>query len=262
MNTRITGTMLLGLGLLSSGCADPGETSLRITAYGEEYIEDEIPSDALVDGWTIDFRRFLIAITEVAADGEPLDGTFVVDLTQASGGDGHELGSIALPAAGMPAVEFRVAPFDTATPVSATDDDVATLSDAGASLWVEGTATKGDRTVSFAWAFTTDTHYVECHSTADLAGDAPKSQLTLHADHLFYDDLDSSTPNTAFDLVASADTDGDGEVTEAELRALDITGQTRYQVGSRNVTELWSYIEVQTSTVGHIDGEGHCELGS
>ena len=263
MLRRSSPAPLATLALLLCACPrDPGDTELRVSAYGEEFIEDRIPADVLVDGWEIDFSRFLVAISEVEADGVPLEGAFVVDLTQSSGGEGHELGTVTLPAEGSPALGFRVAPTSQATPVSATDDDVATLVDAGASFWVEGTASKGGQTVSFAWAFTTDTRYVECHSTAALAeGQGAKSQLTFHADHLFYDDLDSETPNVAFDLVASADTDADGEVTEAELRALDISGQSRYQVGSRDVTDMWSFIEVQTGTVGHIDGEGHCEVG-
>src|SRR5690606_19242015 len=111
-------------------------------------------------------------------------------------------------------------------------------------------------------SFATDTRYVECHAAADLAEGDASSQLTIHADHLFYDDLDSEEPNVAFDLVASADADANGEVTTEELRALDITAQTRYQVGSRDITELWGFIEAQTATLGHIDGEGHCEIGS
>lgn len=253
---------LVSLGLLAAACTDPGQATLHITAYGEAFVEDRIPAEMVVDGWEIEFHRFLVAISEVEADGEPLEGAFVVDLTQGSDGEGHPLGRVTLPAEGQPTLAFRVAPLATATPVSATDDDLATLIDAGASLWVEGAATKGDRTVSFAWAFATDTRSVNCQSTAELVdGETATSQLTFHADHLFYDDLDSATPNVAFELVAAADVDADGEVTEAELRALDITTETRYQVGSRDVTELWSYIEVQTGTLGHIDGEGHCELG-
>lgn len=252
---------LLSLGLLTAACTDPGQSTLRVTAYAEAFVEDRIPAEVLVDGWAIEFQRFLVAISAVEVDGEPLAGAFVVDLTRGSGGEGHLLGSLTLPAGGEPTLAFRVAPLSTATPVSATEDDVATLVDAGASLWVEGTATRSDRTVSFAWPFTTDTRYVDCQSSAELIdGREATSQLTFHADHLFYDDLDSETPNVAFDLVAAADVDTDGQVTEAELRALDITTQTRYQVGSREVTELWSFIEAQTGTLGHIDGEGHCEL--
>lgn len=255
---------LLSLALLSIACgADPGQATLRVTAYGEEYIEDRIPAADLVDGWEIDFTRFLVALRDIEADGEALEGAFVVDLTRGSGGDGHALGQLTLPAMDQPNLSFRVAPVDAATPVAATEADVATLVDAGASIWVEGQATRGGQTLGFAWVFATDTRYVECQSTAELApgGDAA-SQLTIHADHLFYDDLDSEEPNVAFDLIASADADGDGEVTEAELRAVDITGQARYQVGSRDITELWSFIAAQTGTLGHIDGEGHCDVGS
>ncbi len=261
---RSSPASLFTLALLLGACAEQAEPStLRITAYGEEFIEDRIPADVLVDGWEIDFDRFLIAISAVEAEGEPLEGAYVVDLARSTGGEGHELGMLALPAGGTPLLDFRVAPPSEASPVSATDADVATLVDAGASLWVEGTATRGDQTVTFAWAFETDTRYVGCHSTAELrAGQEAHSQLTIHADHLFYDDLDAEDPNVGFDLVASADADADGEVTTEELHALDITGQTRYQVGSREITDLWGFIEAQTGTLGHIDGEGHCEIGS
>lgn len=258
-------TSFLALGLFLGACADDaGQATLRVTAYGEEFIEDRIPADVLVDGWTLELSRFLVAFEAVEADGEPLEGSFVVDLTRSSGGEGHDLGVLTLPAEGEPRLSFRVAPpGPDASPRSATDDDVTTLVDAGASMWVAGAATKGTQRVSFTWAFTTSTHYVECRSTAELRdGEEASAQLTIHADHLFYDDLDSETPNVAFDLVAAADADGDGDVTMQELRATDITGQARYQVGSRDVTDLWSFIEVQTGTVGHIDGEGHCELGS
>src|SRR5690606_6639584 len=139
-----------------------GEAELRITAYGEEYIEDRIPAEDVVDRWEIDFSRFLIALRDVEADGEPLAGAFVVDLTRSSGGEGHALGSLMLPAMGQPQLDYRVAPVDAAAAVSATDDDVRTLVEAGASIWVEGEATKAGQTLRFSWAFATDTRYVEC----------------------------------------------------------------------------------------------------
>ncbi len=108
--------------------------------------------------------------------------------------------------------------------------------------------------------FDTDTTYVNCETDQKLEdGGQATSQITIHADHLFYDDLVSDDPNVAFDLVASADTDGDGNVTEAELAALDISGEDRYQVGDLPVTDLWGFISAQTKTLGHIDGEGHCD---
>jgi hypothetical protein len=255
---------IIALALLPGACAeDDGQATLRLTAYGEPYIEDRIPAEELVDGWEVVFERFLIAISEVDANGEPLAGAFVVDLARASGGQGHALGTVTLPAEDGPRLAFRVAPVTAATPVAATDADVTALVSAGASLWVEGRATRGGHTVTFAWTFDTDTRYVDCESTAGLEdGKEASSQLTIHADHLFYDDLDAEDPNVAFDLVAAADADADGDVTPAELRALHITTQARYQVGSRDITELWSFIAAQTGTLGHIDGEGHCDIGS
>ena len=263
---RFTRSWPLLVASLSIACEeDPGEATLRITAYGEEFIEDRIPEEVFVDGWSVDFDRFLVAIGEIQADGAPLEGTFVVDLTSPSMGQGHELGELRLAAGDHPRIDYRIAPIArsvVATPIAATEDDVAQLVDVGASLWVEGRAAKDDRTVAFAWAFSTDTRYVDCETAAPLVdGDEAEGQITIHADHLLYDDLDSEDPNVAFDLVASADANGDDQVTAQELQAVDITTEARYQVGSRDVTDLWSFIEVQTRTVGHIDGEGHCEQG-
>lgn len=92
-----------------------------------------------------------------------------------------------------------------------------------------------------------------------MNGEVP-GEITIHGDHLFYDDLFSETPNVAFDLIAAADKDGDGVITELELRKLDIRAQDRYQVGDLTaITDLWSFIEQQTTTLGHFNGEGHCD---
>ncbi len=253
-------TMALMLGACDEAADVPADTTLRISAYGEEFVEEGIPAQELVDGWRIDFDRFLVAISEVESDGVELPGSFVVDLSRASGGEGHTLGEVLVPAVDHPHLSFTVAPPQQATAVSADAPDVQQLVDEGQSMWVEGRATRADVTLRFFWGFDTATRYEECHGVAELATDEePRSQLTLHADHLFYDDLDSEEPNVAFDLIASADTDGDGEITPAELAAVDITTEARYQVGSREITDLWGFIEAQTRTVGHIDGEGHCE---
>jgi hypothetical protein len=118
----------------------------------------------------------------------------------------------------------------------------------------------GGEVVTFAWAFDSDTLYSPCEIDTELAADGEASaQITIHADHLFYDDLDSSTPDVAFDLIAASDANADGAVTQEELAAVDITAEARYQVGSHDIKDLWSFIAYQATTVGHINGEGHCE---
>jgi hypothetical protein len=96
-------------------------------------------------------------------------------------------------------------------------------------------------------------------------GDTVTAQATIHADHFFYDDAVSEEPNVAFQLIADADANADNAITMDELGAVDIRGQARYQTGSNkdpagnSIMNLRQYIEYQAITLGHINGEGHCE---
>ena len=132
--------------------------------------------------------------------------------------------------------------------------------DGGFSVYIAGSATKGEEVKTFAWGFATRTQYKACESEALVkAATSATVQLTIHGDHLFYDDLFSETPSVRFDLIAAADGDGDGDITQAELEAVDLRPLENYQVGSTGITDLWKFVEHLTSTLGHIDGEGHCE---
>ncbi len=63
-----------------------------------------------------------------------------------------------------------------------------------------------------------------------------------------------------FQLFADADADGNHAITLDELAAVDITGLANYQVGNAtDVTDLAAFVVAQTATLGHIDGEGHCQ---
>lgn len=236
-----------------AGCSDadeetPGEGAYTMTAYGEAFVEDKIPAEE-TDGWEIEFSRLEVNIAELSArndDGESVevDEVFTVDLTEDSGGEGHVLTTIEdAPAGRYNDLTYRIAPANGQPAIR-----------------VAGTATKDSTTKTFAWTFETDELYENCQTSAMLDdGGEATSELTIHADHFFYDDLESSEPNVAFDLIASADADDDGEVTLEELADVDITGETRYQVGSRDITDLRGFVEAQTKTLGHIDGEGHCD---
>lgn len=221
---------------------DPG--TLQVAIYGEAFIEEGIPADELVDGWAIAFTAFDVRVGDVSAAAGHEDPALqradeaTFDLTQPSNGEGQLVIEGEVPAGAYDHVEYRVA-----------------------SIHVEGSATRGEVTKTFVWDLATPTRYSHCEGTAVIDGNTARTQLTIHADHLFYDDLVSAEPNVAFDLIATADDDGDadGAVTQAELEAVDITGETRYQVGNAiEVTNLWAFIDRQSSTVGHIDGEGHC----
>ena len=258
------GVVLAGGLCLATGCSDPeeGEGTLRVSIYGEAFIEESIPADVVVDGWRIEFSKFLVSVGDISADEIALEGNFVFDLAEASGGEGHEVGTIMVPAGIVEHLDYRVGPSASATAGNAADADVELMNAMGYSVYVEGTATREGESIALAWGFETDTMYSHCETQQHVSdGDEATSQMTLHADHLFYDDLELPEPDVTFDLVAMADAEPDGSVTPQELSAVDITGLPNYGVGSRDIGDLWTFIAAQTSTLGHIDGEGHCEQG-
>ena len=233
-------TTLATVGLLLSACDSDsaGEGTLRFAAWGEDFIEQGIPADEFVDGWDLTFDSFVVSIEGVDADGEALPGSFDVELTDVSGGMGHELGMLVVSADRTPMVSWTLT-----------------------SLAARGSATRDGVTKTFDWAFDVSPRYIECDTETPVAdGEMTDVFLTVHGDHLFFDDLDSSEPQVAFDLIADADADDDGAVTLDELRGQTLDGQVRYQVGGRDISDLHGFIEAQALLVGHINGEGHCEI--
>jgi hypothetical protein len=256
----------VGCGDGSAGTDDPvGTGNLAVEVWGEDFVEQGIPASEFIDGWEVSFEKFLVAVDAIAVqrgNAEPDlhdDSQRVYDLTRP--------GPVAVFTGPVPAgrydhTAYRVSPAQSGALVgNAEQADVDLLVDQGYSIYVEGTATNGDRTKSFSWGFTSATTYQHCESSAEVTdGQSATVQLTLHADHLFYDDLFAEDPHITFDVVAQADDDDDGEVTQEELEAFDIMALPNYGTGSEGVDNLWDFIEHLTGTLGHIDGEGHCEV--
>lgn len=257
--------------LLGACGSDPADGTITATVYGEELIEEGIPADELVDGWAISFDKFLVSIGNVAGKAgegadEVGDSAFrIVDLAQASGGEGFELATFDAPGGHYDHYGYQLRADANATALNADAGDVTTMKSSGYSVWVRGSATKGAVTKSIDWGFTLKLTYAHCDLMASVDGNDLRAQATIHADHLFYDDAVADEPNVAFQLIADADTNGDNAVTLTELAAVDIRGEARYQVGSlkdpagNTIVNLRQYVEHQVVTLGHINGEGHCE---
>jgi hypothetical protein len=251
---------------------DPGSTgTITATVYGEDFIEEGIPADAFVDGWALSFDSFLVSVGQPAAkagEGGPEVGDagfYIVDLAQPSGGEGYELATFEAPAGLYDHYGYALAPDAGATVVNADPADAAEMKAQGYSVWLAGSATKGAETITFDWGFTVELGHAHCEMAEAIDGNDVVMQSTIHADHFFYDDAVSDEPGVAFDLVAASDDDGDGAVTLDELELTDLRAETRYQVGSNkapdgsDIANLRQYIEYQATTLGHINGEGHCE---
>lgn len=263
---RLSFALATAASLVACGGHDPG--TIEVTVYGEDFIEDTIPVDVFNDGWTVTFDKFLLSIGGVATsaghDAEQVDPTFeIFDLAQSSDG-GHLLTTFAdAPGGTYDHFGYVFKPEPAATAANATAADVDALVAAGHSVRVVGTATKGTQTITFDWGFALTAIHSHCDPGAEVDGNTVTIQATIHGDHLFYDDLVAAEPNVSFDLIAASDgADGsaaDGVVTPAELAARNITGEARYQVGSRDISDLWGFISAQVGTLGHLNGEGHCE---
>ena len=275
---------LLSALILTTACGsdddERGSGTASFEVYGEDFIEAGIPADEVADGWDITFERFLVVLGPVsvadttAGKGATLEGTTLFDLTAAGP---HEMGTTPeLAARGWDSVGFDIqaASADTERHSSASEADLELMLDEGYSVYAEGEATRDDVTKTFAWGFTGTTEYRDCVEV-DARGEEERLgilvsnggvtdvQLTIHGDHLFYDDLTAENAVLRFDPIAAADDDGnaDGDVTREELEAVLLVDidEGSYGTGSASdVNTLGDFVEALTTTLGHYQGEGHC----
>ena len=204
-------------------------------------------SSPTADGWDIGFERVLVSIGRAS-----LDGSDCSVYSQAR--YGRVLSLIGAPDAQKISESYALgrcdfgfaignASGDSLLGVGATADDLAFLRTAGndryggprgISLFVSGNAKKGDRTLSFAWAFRGRARYRECQTPLDgaLSGGLSLKQdddvavdVTLHAEALFAENPSDPESALRFDPIADADAlgNGDGEVTLDELSQVPLT---------------------------------------
>lgn len=269
-------TVALGCGGESAGTS-PGTVSLSI--WGEDYVAHQIPplmgsTVGFENGWTLRYTRFLVNVgdfTVAASDGTAggsLAPMRVYDLKSTT--TPFAIGRItAVPSRRMDRVSYRIGPATAAsTSGNATAADLALMQTGGYSVYVEGEGTRMGAAVRFRWGFTPNVRYESCAGPDASAGLAVPSggnvdaQITIHGDHFFYDDLQSVTARLRFDAVAAADADRDGAVTLDELARVDLTTLPSSQYGGGDmgrVRTLRDFITTIAATIGHFNGEGHCQ---
>jgi hypothetical protein len=257
-------------------CA-PTEGDLTFSTWGEEYIEKGIPASEFADGWGVTFDTFLVVLDGVeVSDGtssqakmpRPKLFNHVVPAPKPVFSAGK------LPARAYTQVSFMITPVtaDTELGQGATEADKALMTKGGYSVYVAGKAQKGAEQKRFAWGFTTKTLFADCRveeagkevlGVVVTSGGSLDAELTIHGDHLFYDDLQAPDAKLRFQNLADADANKDGEVTLAELAAVKLARLPKengpYGTGSAaDVTDLGAFVTGLTRTVGHFRGEGEC----
>jgi len=254
---------------------DGREGKLNITLWGEDYISEGIPAeddDGFSDGWSLKFDIFAINLGKLrVAEGNKspvvdTDTFKIYDLAKYQ--EPEIIESFVVPAAKYTNTGYSIAAATADSQAGNADAAVVTkMKENGWSIFAEGTATHKDgRNVSFSWGFDSTTRYEPCHSEGDLLDDDDDDddreediEITIHSDHLFMNSVAHDDPDLLFELVASAAND-DKHIGNEELKALNIENSDDYDTGSYNLPTMWEYMLHMSKTLGHIDGEGHCEM--
>ena len=283
---------LLALGLVVvAGCGSRGAAgTLRIAASGEQAAVDGYPSStgvAFVDGWTLAFDFVLVSLDALYVRRGGTGPTLEADAVVVALHDAVRQDVWTFPA--LPAQRYEDVGYEIAAPTassrpigSVTDVQIATMVAGGVTYWLHGTAHHPDHhDVVLDLRIPTHTAMSRCTSATDMArglvvtpsGTADHT-VTFHLDHVFFDSVVLPEPHLRFEAYAAA-AGGDFVVTWDELASQplanlhDIDGsplteggrQIFYDPGSTPlaVQDLRSFVYHQATTLGHFDGDGHCD---
>jgi hypothetical protein len=297
LGLALAGALVGALVGAAGGCAGddaaaPGAVRVRIS--GEQAAKVGYPftvdgeTVGFVDGWTLAFTKVVASVGGLrlrTASGDEASASVdhvVVSLTTDD--------PLAWTLEGVPArrwdrVSYRliVPPAGARLLGGATEDDAARLRAAGATLLVAGTARResGGETYTFELFSPDPVEAGACVSGFDgtdgvvvPAGGTADVEITLHLDHFFLDTLVGDA-KMRFEAIA-ATADAERHVSFDRLAMQDLTdlrdtagrplvdesgAPVVYDPGSTPLAapNLREFVRVASRTVGHFNGEGHCE---
>lgn len=247
------------------GCGAPSDGTVEVAAWGEDEVTEGFGADE-TDGWDLSFDHWYVGLGDVTLSSVDTDdvvvtgGSAVLDLV---GLDGPS--SIATLTA--PGERHRFG-FSTRVPEGADivdESDVADLMAAdGAVHWLQGSATDGTTTVTFDWTFGDEVDYTGCENGDDASDgiavssdETVSAEITLHTDHLLWTQLGTEQAALGFAALAAADADEDGEVTVAELQAVDPI-DVGYETSGISLDSLHAFLGYSITQMAHLNGDGLC----
>ncbi len=287
------GLIVAGVFVAACGTGDAGDGAVSIRVSGEGAAKEGYPfvkrgvEIAFADGWSLRFTKYLVSVGDLrlaSAEDEVAFEDRSVYVTDLHLGDPVVATIPGVAARRWERFSFRVVPPPAgAVKVGAVADaDVARMQAGGFNYWVEGTATKAGRTVSFAWGLANPTRATNCTSGVDdtdgvvvRTNSTATAEITFHLDHLFWDTLGSERATLRFDAIAGASDDDvvtwDELATQrlASLRGpggaplLDGAGQrVVYDPGSVPLAAqtLQAFMLATSAGQAHLDGLGLCTV--
>lgn len=291
MIARALVALPLLMGALSIGCdAGGGTGNLAIRISGEEAVKRGFPLDhdghklEFADGWTMRFDKYLVAAGNIRiremdrTTAAESDEIVVADLVK---GDPVIFTFEELPAQRWPRIQYEVsAPSDGARNLNGVfETDLARMIENGFNYWIEGSATKGGRTVTFAWGLRNPIRNSDCTSGTDgtpgvvvRRNSTVTAEITIHIEHMFWNSLGSEGGTMRFDAIAAmADENGvidlEALATQALSEPLDEHGEPLvdhngnpviYDPAAFPIDNLRDFLLVSASYQAHLNGTGIC----
>ena len=253
--------------------------------------------DAISDGWTVRYQKFLIAVGDIHASRSADPNDTIEDTTI------HLVDMIHAPATGVSIAKFEgitadrwdklgyVMPAAKSTDArdsDISDDDAKLMIDNSYTIYFEGTIAKTDgqscdinapttcvdeATVAFKWGVSNPTSFDDCGSAdgdkgfAVPSGGSVQLKPTIHGDHWFFSNIAQGSEEITTrkaQWIANVDANHDGETTIDELKAADagkaFPASDGYVLsgGVIPVNNAFDYLIAQSSTLAHLNGDGDC----
>jgi hypothetical protein len=289
------GILAIQCGLFA--CAEPGTDepgSIRVRISGEQGAKVGYPFESdgetigFVDGWSLRFDEVVVGVAALRLSGA--DGDEAPVIADAVVASLRTEDPVAWEFEGVPARRWDRLSYALRAPADGTrnlggvpEATLTRMRALGAALYVTGTATSAaGRVITFELHLPASVVADRCESGRDARPGvvvAPSArtdvELTVHLDHLFFDSLVVDTAEMRFEALAAV-ADAGGRITLDALAAQpladlrDATGAPLrdesgallfYDPGSAPLAAptLREFVRASLWTVGHLDGEGHCE---
>lgn len=299
-NMKMNKGFLVGLACVwCVGCgSEPtdstGAGSLAVRITGEDAaktgfpVEEEGESIAFVDGWTVQFSKFLISFGKIDVQGA--DGTSGFNSTDKYVADLHA-GDPSLPVIeGLTARRWERFSYEVSAPDAMAKPlgnvaaaDIEAMTTGKYNYWIEGTAEKGADSIAFAWGISNPTKNANCTNGLDdtdgvviRSNATTEAEITIHVEHLFWDTLGTEGAGLRFDAIAAV-AGGDMSVTSEEIATQtlanlkgadgmplkdDMGMPVIYNPGSVPLAsqDLWAFIQASSASMAHLNGEGLCTI--
>ncbi|MBX3227500.1 MAG: hypothetical protein KIT84_14185 [Labilithrix sp.] len=267
----------LALVIGAAACEEPSHPPLGGVAIttSAPTIEGDFTT---VDGWNVKYSRFIVNVSAITIAG--YDGVITASATSQLVDQTQPPTKLLLTSANRIArawedVSFEIGPTTAETeplePVTEVDRD--TLAVSRASIFVEGTMTRGNDVKSFRWSLSPRTRYSACSARvngATLPGllvpenGADTGDILMDGTVLFFDNLATRGHVLRGDPIAAADLNKDGVVQLTELANVPLD-EARKSTGLygpiAGVDDLAAFLNAQArSIVVSFRGEGDCRI--